>query len=114
MAFNIESSAQSIRRLFEAGMYKEVVGALALNAKTDRASSKAAKATSLISNRINIVEEMGARIFIGELQEAEALYKSVENRLTREQKISCRFFIGVGLARVSRYPEARVIFGENL
>ena len=56
---------------------------------------------------------LGALAFLGRMSEAESLFDLHSQSLTSAQRIECRFFLGLGMTRQSRYAEARVCFGAN-
>jgi DNA-binding winged helix-turn-helix (wHTH) protein len=57
---------------------------------------------------------VGALCFLGRSNEAEILFQQDEHRLSRLKKIQCRFFLGIGLARISKYSDAKRYFAINL
>ncbi len=57
-------------------------------------------------------ERIGALVFLGQLDQALTEFHSLLQN--SEGAIAARFFVGVGLTRVSRYEEARAYFAENL
>lgn len=57
---------------------------------------------------------IGALSFVGRVREGEILYANHESGMSRERKIQCRFFLGIGYTRVSDYAKARACFGANI
>ena len=57
---------------------------------------------------------IAALCFTGRVDDAVTLYKRQVNQADEETSISCRFFIAIGLVRLSRYDEGRKILAENL
>jgi tetratricopeptide (TPR) repeat protein len=55
---------------------------------------------------------VGALAYVGRIDEARDLFQDAE--LTAAEKVECRFYLGVGHARLSKYEEARNYFGSNL
>lgn len=61
-----------------------------------------------------ICEVVGALAFLGRLQEAQLLCDSRAAALDRHHMIRCRFFLSIGLCRVSSYAEAQRLLLANL
>jgi DNA-binding winged helix-turn-helix (wHTH) protein len=57
---------------------------------------------------------LGALSFLGRMEEAQTLFASERARLSREQVIAGRFFLGLGFTRKGDYALARHQFGSNL
>jgi len=56
---------------------------------------------------------VGALIMIGRIEEAEMMYGLREQQLSPEQRVACRFFLGVGFCRHSFYKKSLDYFLEN-
>jgi hypothetical protein len=61
--------------------------------------------------------QVGALVFTGEVLEASAIFEAAELSATQfapTELMQARFFVGIGLVRLSRYREARTLFARNL
>lgn len=56
---------------------------------------------------------IGSLSFLGKLVEAKALFALRKNKLDVDQSIMARFFLALGLVRISSYSEARHLFVKN-
>jgi hypothetical protein len=56
---------------------------------------------------------LGSLCFVGRTSEAKILFEDHFSKLSAEQKIQGRFFLGLGFTRRSEYAAARKYFGEN-
>jgi DNA-binding winged helix-turn-helix (wHTH) protein len=66
------------------------------------------------SNLEEINAVIGSLSFTGRMEEASHLFKTTFEEMSRGQKIAARFFLGVGLTRLSKYKQARQLFTLNL
>ena len=57
---------------------------------------------------------IGALAFTGRVAEAEVRFHTNIDRLTRSQRIACRFFLAITFMRQSRYAESRQLFATTM
>lgn len=57
---------------------------------------------------------IGALCFRGRIDEAEIRLQTVQSQLPDEELVACRFYLGIGFARLSQYARARTLFTLNL
>ncbi len=57
---------------------------------------------------------IGALCFKGRIDEADIRFQSLRSLLSDEELVACRFYLGIGFARLSQYGKARSLFTENL
>lgn len=57
---------------------------------------------------------IGSLSFLGKLQEAETLFSEKETKLSDEELVASRFYLGVGYSRQSAYAKGREYFVQNL
>ncbi len=57
---------------------------------------------------------IGALCFKGRTDEADIRFQSLSSQLSDEERVACRFYLGIGFARLSQYGKARALFTENL
>jgi hypothetical protein len=98
-----KSATSAVRRLFFRGQYRDVIERLG------RSPLQGARARDWPL-------QIGALVFTGEVLEAKALFEAAEARaasLEADDLVQARFYLGVGLVRLSRYAEARRLFARN-
>ncbi|MES2767929.1 MAG: hypothetical protein V4596_02185 [Bdellovibrionota bacterium] len=89
-----------LESLFYKGTYSEVL----------RLSVDAAQWSSTLDDIPFVV---GALSFTGRLEEAELLIKKLQKQKKLKPLIIARFFLGIGLTRLSEYSKAQKVFEEN-
>lgn len=63
--------------------------------------------------RVDLGFVLGSLCFVGRTEEAEMLFTEHFAKLDSEQRIQCRFFLGLGFTRRSNYALARRYFAKN-
>jgi hypothetical protein len=57
---------------------------------------------------------LGSLAFLGRIDDALVIWHRDQKHLSISERALCRFVLGIGLVRVSRYGEGRVLLAENL